>query len=125
MARLAAHLPHARVRLAPAPRGGVGELGDERLDLRVQLAELLAVEVQRVEQLAVDVELGLVPGAVADAHRAPSRASRAGAASSRSERSCSPPIPYMICSEPSPARPPAALVMNETNSSASSEQAPM
>jgi hypothetical protein len=31
----------------------------------------------------------------------------------------------MICSEPSPARPPAALVMNETNSSASSEQAPM
>jgi hypothetical protein len=31
----------------------------------------------------------------------------------------------MICSDPSLARPPAELVMNETNSSASSEQAPM
>ncbi len=31
----------------------------------------------------------------------------------------------MICSEPSLARPPAALVMNEMNSSASSGQAPM
>ena len=34
----------------------------------MQLAELLAVDVQRVEQLAVDVELRLAPGAVADAH---------------------------------------------------------
>ena len=68
MARLAAHLPDARVGLAPAARRGVGEVGDERLDLRVQLAEPLAVEVQRVEQLAVDVELDLVPRAVADAH---------------------------------------------------------
>jgi len=31
----------------------------------------------------------------------------------------------MICSEPPLARPPAELVMKETNSSASSEQAPM
>ena len=31
----------------------------------------------------------------------------------------------MICSEPPLARPPAELVMNEMNSSASSEQAPM
>ena len=69
MARLAAHLPHAGVGLAPAPRGGVREIGDEPLDLRVELAELLAVQVQRVEQLAVDVELGLAPGAVADADR--------------------------------------------------------
>ena len=36
----------------------------------MQLAELLVVEVQRVEQLAVDVELGLAPGAVADPHGA-------------------------------------------------------
>ena len=69
MARLAAHLPHAGVGLAPAPRGGVREIGDEPLDLRVELAELLAVQVQRVEQLAVDVELGLAPGAVADPDR--------------------------------------------------------
>ncbi len=34
-------------------------------------------------------------------------------------------MPYMICSEPSLARPPAELVMNDTNSSASSGQAPM
>jgi len=45
--------------------------------------------------------------------------------SSRSVRSCSPAIPYMICSDRSLARPPAELVMNDTNSSASSEQAPM
>ena len=69
VARLAAHLPDARVLLAPAARRRVGELGHEALDLRVQLAEPLAVEVERVEQLAVDVELDLVPGAVADAHR--------------------------------------------------------
>ena len=31
----------------------------------------------------------------------------------------------MICSERSEARPPAALVMKDTNSSASSEHAPM
>ena len=34
----------------------------------MQVAELLPVEVERVEQLAVDVELGLAPGAVAHAH---------------------------------------------------------
>ena len=42
--------------------------------------------------------------------------------SSRSERSCSPPIPYMIWSEPSFTRPPAQLVMKETKFSASSGQ---
>ncbi len=41
--------------------------------------------------------------------------------SSRSLRSCSPPIPYMICSEcSSPAPPPDELVMNETKFSTSS-----
>ena len=100
MLRVAAHLPHAGVALLPARGGGVRELGHELLDLGVQLAELLVVEPERVEQLAVDVELRLAPGAVADAHGRASRASRAGAASSRSVRSCSPPMPYMICSEP-------------------------
>ena len=70
MTRLAAHLPDARVLLAPAPRRRVGQVGDEAWISGMQVAEPLAVEVQRVEQLAVDVELGLVPGAVADAHRA-------------------------------------------------------
>src|SRR5256885_3471698 len=69
MARLAAHLPHTGAALAPAPRGGVGEVGDEGLDLGMKLAELVAVQVERVEQLAVDIELGLAPGAVAHAYR--------------------------------------------------------
>src|SRR6516225_701257 len=32
----------------------------------MQLSELLAVQVERVDQLSVDVELGLAPSAVAD-----------------------------------------------------------
>src|SRR5215218_5589302 len=70
VARLAAHLPHTGVPLAPAGGGLVGEPRRELLDLGVQLPELLAVEVERVEQLPVDVELRLAPRAVADAHRA-------------------------------------------------------
>src|SRR5947208_15774811 len=68
VAGLATHLPHPGAALGPVTRGAVGELGDEALDLGVQLAELLAVEVQGIQQLAVDVELGLVPGSVADAY---------------------------------------------------------
>ena len=34
----------------------------------MEVAEPLVIEVERVEELAVDVELGLAPGAVADAH---------------------------------------------------------
>src|SRR5215218_1585746 len=68
MERLAAHLPYARVGLLPAPGGRAGEVGHEPLDLRVQLAELLPVEPEGVEQLAVDVELDLVPGPVPHAH---------------------------------------------------------
>ena len=66
MLRVAAHLPHAGVALLPALGGGVRELGDELLDLGMKLAELLVVDPERVEQLAVDVELGLAPGAVPD-----------------------------------------------------------
>src|SRR3954463_6801769 len=68
VARLAAHLPHPRVRLVPARGRGVGEKGDELWNSRMQPPELLAVQVQGVQQLAVDVELCLAPGAVADAH---------------------------------------------------------
>ena len=70
MARLAAHLPHAGVRLAPArARRCSARSATNRWISEVELAELLAVQIQRVEQLAVDVELGLAPGAVADADR--------------------------------------------------------
>ena len=70
VARLTPHLPHTRVGLHPAPGRGVGEVRHEGLDLRMEVAQVLAVEPQRVEQLAVDVELHLIPGAVADADRA-------------------------------------------------------
>ena len=70
MLRLPAHLPHAGVLAAPALRGGVGQVCHELLDLGMQIAEALPVEMKRVQQLAVHVELRLVPGAVADAHRA-------------------------------------------------------
>ena len=70
MPRLAPHLPHAGVALLPAACGRVGEIGDEALDLRMEVAELLAIAVQQVEELAVDVELLLRPRAVADAHGA-------------------------------------------------------
>ena len=49
------------------------------------------------EQLAVDVELPLVPGAVADPH-GPAVPPAGEVGSSRSVRSCSPPTPNMICS---------------------------
>ena len=91
----------------------------------MQLAELLVVEVQRVEQLAVDVELCLAPGAVADPDG----------------RRVAPPAQVrqlalgevVLAADPvhdlqrvlSPAPPPAEDVMNETKSLASSGQAPM
>ncbi len=62
------HMPASRLAASAARRRRRGRR--RTLDLRVEVAELLAVEVDRVQQLAVDVELGLVPGAVADAHRA-------------------------------------------------------
>ena len=52
------------------PRGGVGEVDEERRVARARVpVELLGEPVRRVEQLAVDVELALVPRAVADPHR--------------------------------------------------------
>jgi hypothetical protein len=57
MARFSPHLPHSGVRLYPPARRGVGEAGEEGLNLGVKLAEALAVEVKGAEQLAVDVEL--------------------------------------------------------------------
>ena len=62
---------------------------------------VLVVEVDRVHQLAVDVELELVYGGVADAHRA--RAAVAGevVGSVSSGSSWRPSMPYMIWSEPS------------------------
>jgi hypothetical protein len=81
--------------------------------------------VQRGQEFAVDVVLGLSPGAVADPDRArPAPAAQVGQG----------PFGQVVLA-PDPvhdlqrtflwAWPPAALVMKETKSSASSEQAPM
>src|ERR1700694_2028520 len=65
---LPTHLPHPGIRIPPSQRRGVGEVCDEPLDLRMQLTELLPIAMERVQQLTVDVELSLRPGAVADSH---------------------------------------------------------
>ena len=80
--RLAADLPDAVVRLVPARRGRVGEAHQEVAGVPAQHAELVAKLKRRVEQLAVHVELRLVPGAVADPDRRavpPARQVRQGA----------------------------------------------
>ena len=117
---LATHLPHAGVPVGPPARCGVGQVGDEALDLRVQVAEPLAFRCDRVQQLAVDVELRLVPGPVADPHGA-RVAPAAQVASSRSARSCAAVDPVHDLELGVDARPPADEVMKDTNSSASSE----
>ena len=124
MARLPAHLPHAGVLAAPALGGGVGQLRHELLDLGMQVTEPLPVEVKSVQQLAVHVELGLVPGAVADPHRA-------GVAPAAQVRQLTlgevvlAADPVHDLQRPALHAPPAQLVMNETKSSASSGQVPM
>jgi hypothetical protein len=70
VAGLAADLPDALVLLPPAARRGVGGGRQEPAGGRVDLAELLDQALGRAEQLAVDVQLPLVPGAVADPYRA-------------------------------------------------------
>ena len=47
----------AGVGFVPAVRGGVGKIGDEALDLGVKVAELHVVELERVQELTVHVEL--------------------------------------------------------------------
>ena len=65
----AAHLPDPFVDVLPAQHRPVGDVREERAELRVDLDPQLRDLSRRVDQLAVDVELGLVPRAVADAHR--------------------------------------------------------
>src|SRR6266511_1032515 len=69
-APIAADLPDALVGLPPAAGGGVGAGGQEGPAVCVELVELAGQPVGGAEQFAVDVDLGLVPGAVADPHRA-------------------------------------------------------
>ena len=65
MLRVAAHLPDALVLLPPADRRGIGAGDQEPLRVVVDVAELVGEPVRGAEQLAVHVDLLLVPGAVA------------------------------------------------------------
>src|SRR6266540_1779847 len=67
--RGAADLPDALVLLLPAHGGGVGRCDQEAADDRLDLTQLRDQPLRGPEQLAVHVELALVPGAVADPHR--------------------------------------------------------
>src|SRR5882724_11173713 len=64
-----ADLPDPMVRLAPAPEGRVGHGAKKSRRLGRERACLLAQPLHRAQQLAIDVELALVPGAVPDPHR--------------------------------------------------------
>ena len=65
----AAHLPDPFVDVAPARDGAIGHVGEERAERRIDLdVERLDLGC-RVEELAVYVELRLIPRAVPDANR--------------------------------------------------------
>src|SRR2546421_26214 len=70
------HLPDALVVPLPTCCCGVSNLDQEVARDLVEPTELVAQEVCRIEELPVDVELALIPGTVADAHRAAGTPSR-------------------------------------------------
>ena len=67
--RLAAHLPHAAVGLAPVRERRLDLALEDRPDAVVEAVAAPGVDVDRVEHRAPHVVLALVVGAVADAHR--------------------------------------------------------
>ena len=66
----ASHLPDAGVGLAPDAADEVGDAGESPAGLAVQPPAGLRVDQRGLEQVAVDVELGLLGGVVADPDRA-------------------------------------------------------
>ena len=62
--------------IAPAGCRGVGHLDQEVARHLVEATELIAQAVRRPEEFAVDIELALLPGAIAHAHRAAGTPSR-------------------------------------------------
>src|SRR5205814_7497682 len=69
VSRLATDLPDALVGQAPAVDHGAGDPSEELPEDGVDLAAVLPVDPDRVEQLAEDVELERGGGAVADSYR--------------------------------------------------------
>ena len=67
---LASHLPDAGVGLAPDAADEVGDAGESAAGLAVEPAAGLRVDQGGLEQVAVDVQLGLRGGVVADPDRA-------------------------------------------------------
>ena len=70
MQGLAAHLPDAGVGLPPDAADEVGDAGEPPAGLAVQPPARLRVDQGGLQQVAVDVQLGLPGGVVADPHRA-------------------------------------------------------
>ena len=66
---VAAHLPHARVVAVPVLHHPFDDLGDVAPGVVADPGAVLVEQVDRVDELAVDVELQLVDRGVADPHR--------------------------------------------------------
>ena len=66
----AAHLPDAGVGLAPDAADEVGDAGEPPAGLAVQPPTVLRVDQRGLQQVAVDAQLGLPGGLVADPDRA-------------------------------------------------------
>ena len=65
VAGLVADLPDPVIRLLPSGGRGIGDIGQKLRDRWRQLLHLVPQPVRRSQKLAVDVELPLVPGAIA------------------------------------------------------------
>jgi len=66
----AAHLPDAGVGLAPDAADQVGDLGEAPAGFAVQAPTGLSVDQRGLQEVAVNVQLGLLGGGVSDPDRA-------------------------------------------------------
>src|SRR6266545_5382895 len=69
VAGFASYLPDPLIAFVPALRGRVGQVHEERLRVGREVGELVGEAIDRIEELAVHVELPLVPRTVADPYR--------------------------------------------------------
>src|SRR3989454_3520136 len=96
----AAHLPDALVRLAPVGADPVDQPDDVRPGVVPDGRAVLVVQVDGVHQLAVDVELEVVEGGVADTDRTRAHVALEVGQGLLGQRVAA-VEPYMIWSEPS------------------------
>ena len=69
VSRISAYLPDPLVGFLPLDRSGVSHLNQKVACGLVELPKLVAKEANRAEEFSINVELALLPGAVADAYR--------------------------------------------------------